>query len=179
MCLVILLFGCSNRDKSLDQAMELRNKLQSSNGCEFVASICADYGEEVYQFTMQCQVDKDGILQFCVKAPSSISGITGTIQNEQGAITFDDRVLAFQTIADDQLTPVTAPFVFIKALQSGYLRGCTETGNGYQIMVDDSYAEDALCLNIWIDKNNTPISSEIFWQGRRVLTLSVEKFVFM
>ena len=159
--------------------MELRNKLQKGNGCAFLASICADYGKDVYQFTMQCQMDLDGILHFCVNAPSSISGITGTIQNEKGAIIFDDRVLAFQTIADDQLTPVTAPFVFMKALQSGYLRGCTENEDGYQILVDDSYAEDALCLNIWVDENNTPVSSEIFWQGHRVLTLTVENFVFM
>ena len=115
LCIVFFLVGCGNRNEPLNHAMELRNKFQSSNGCKFNAEISADYGDKIYQFLMECQVDKNGDLTFCVKEPVSISGITGVIRNEKGSIVFDDRVLGFQTIADEQITPVTAPWIMIKA----------------------------------------------------------------
>ena len=87
-------------------------------------------------------------------------------------------MLAFQTIADGQVTPVTAPWLLIKTLKSGYLRDCTDTENGYKISIDDSYEAEALRLQIYIEKD-LPVSGEIFWKGRRVLTLTVENFKYL
>ncbi len=179
LCFLVLVSGCSNENKSLERALSLRSKLQDSSGCSFHTVVTADYGEKVYMFTMECQTDQEGNLFFTVTEPASIAGITGNIDNDGGAITFNDTVLAFQTIADDQVTPVTAPWLLIKTLRSGYLKGCTETDSGYQISIDDSYEENALHLNIWTDRNLHPVSGEIFWQGRRVLTIAVEEFAFL
>ena len=179
LCFLFLVSGCSNENKSLERALSLRSKLQESSGCCFHTVVTADYGEKLYMFAMECQTDREGNLLFTVTEPASIAGITGSIDNDGGAITFDDAVLAFQTIADDQVTPVTAPWLLIKTLRSGYLKGCTETDSGFQISIDDSYEENALHLNIWTDRNLYPVSGEIFWQGRRVLTISVEEFAFL
>lgn len=178
ICVVFILTGCKNANSFMENTVSLRESITKSNGCSFSATITADYGEKLYAFSMDCQTDKDGNMSFAVMEPATLAGITGRIDASGGAITFDDKVLAFQAIADGQITPVTAPWLLIKSLRSGYLRDCTDTENGYLISIDDSYAEDALRLNIYVQKN-LPVSGEIFWKGRRVLTLTVDNFTYL
>lgn len=170
--------GCGNSNAPLDHATALRSRLLDSNGCSFLATVTADYGQRIYTFSMDCQTDKDGNLKFSVTKPDTICGISGTVSASGGSITFDDRILAFQTIADGQLSPVSAPWVFINTLRSGYLQGCAVVDNGIEISIDDSYAEEALLLKINTN-GEIPIFAEIFWQGRRVITLTVENFTYL
>lgn len=178
LCIIFLLTGCKSTNSGVDRAVALRNQLAECNGCTFSAKITADYGENIYTFSMDCTVDKEGNLTFTVTEPTTISGITGTISTSGGKITFDDKALAFQMMADGQITPVSAPWLFIKTLRSGYLKGCSDEENGYQISIDDSYEEEALHLNIWVE-GNTPKFGEIFWNNRRVLTITVENFTYL
>lgn len=176
---VIFLFtGCKNTNLPLENAMALRENITKSNGCAFLSTVTADYGEKVYTFSMECSTDKEGNMTFTVTQPVTLDGITGKIDTAGGAITFDDKVLAFQSIADGQVTPVTAPWLLIKTLRSGYLRDCTETEKGYRISIDDSYEEYALRLQIYIE-SDSPVAGEIYWKGRRILTLTVENFTYL
>ena len=178
VCLVILLTGCADPSAPIDMALKLRNEIENSNGCAFQTTITADYGETVYTFSMDCQTDSEGNLGFTVSKPESIAGISGRISSEGGALSFEDRVLAFQTMADGLVTPVTAPWIFIKTLKSGYIKGCAATNNGFEISADDSYADGALHLQLVIDEN-VPVSCEIYWNGRRTLTMTVENFRYL
>ena len=178
LCFVVLLTGCANNNAPIDKAIELRNEIEQSGGCTFFATVTADYGEEVYVFSMDCATDKEGNLSFTITAPETISGITGKISAEGGSLTFDDQVLAFQTMADGVVTPVTAPWILMKTLKSGYLKSCAETGSGFEIAADDSYADGSLHLNIGV-RDNLPSTAEIFWEGRRILTVAVANFRYL
>ena len=178
LCIVCLMTGCGSSNEPLEQAIELRNGILNGGGCRFRTTVTADYGEKIYVFTMDCTTDKDGNLTFTVVQPDTISGITGKISATGGALTFDDKVLAFPTIADGQVSPVTAPWLLVHTLRSGYLKGCAVTESGYEISIDDSYAEESLQLLLDIEQQ-APVSAEIFWQGRRVLTLKVENFTIL
>lgn len=175
LCAVVLLTGCKGGNAPLDKAMALRSKMLTANGCRFHATITADYGEHIYIFSMDCTTDQQGNLTFSVTEPATIAGITGTVSSNGGTVTFDDKVLAFQTMADGQITPVSAPWVFVNTLRSGYIKGCADADDRMEISIDDSYEEEALHLQI-ITKNDLPVSAEIFWKGRRVLTLNIENF---
>lgn len=175
---LILLSGCKGSEDSLDRAVALRNRILCEDGCSFTATVTADYGEQIYVFKMDCKTDREGNLSFTVSEPETIAGITGKITGSGGAITFDDKVLAFQTIADGLVTPVTAPWLFMKTLRSGYLKDAAETEQGFEISIDDSYAEESLQLRIRT-AGELPAFAEIFWQGRRILTLAVENFSFL
>lgn len=142
----------------------------------FDAEITADYGDKTYTFSMVCQVDKEGKMTFEVTAPESIAGITGTVSAAGGHLTFDDKALAFELMADELLTPVSAPWILIKTLRSGYLTSCNEEGGQLRVAIDDSYEEDALHLDVWLDENDLPQAAEIYWQGRRLLTVNVKNF---
>lgn len=160
----------------LDRAMTLRAAMIAAP-VSFDANITADYGEKSYTFSMKCTCDTKGDLKFEVTEPQSIHGITGIISGNGGKLTFDDTALAFELMADDQLSPVSAPWVLMKTLRGGYLTSCTQEGDYLRVAIDDSYEEDALHLDIWLDSDDHPKQAEIFWKGRRLLTVSVENFV--
>ncbi len=178
LCVSMFLFGCKTSDDCLEKGIAFRNRLLESNGCSFQSEITADYGEQVYEFSMTCTADKEGNVTFTVNEPESISGICGKITAQGGAITFDDQILAFQSLTDGQITPVNAPWLLVKTLRGGYIRTCAEEDTGFTLGIDDSYAENALRLNILFEKN-VPAECEIFFKGRRILTLNIEAFTFL
>lgn len=175
--LAVLMTGCS--DNSVNSVLELRQQIQNSRGYEFDASITADYADELYEFDMHCWDDNSGKLYFEVLSPESIAGICGYIEGEGGYLTFEDKVLAFPLMADQQLSPVSAPWVFMKALRGGYIRAAGSVDGDMKVIINDTYEEDALQVDVWINTNNLPHFAEILWGGRRILSVEVASFQFL
>lgn len=163
----------------MDAGLALRARLLSAQGCSFDAQITADYGDKTYTFAMGCQTDTHGNLSFTVAEPETIRGITGTITGDGGNLTFDDTALSFQLLADGQLTPVSAPWILIKTLRSGYITSVGTEGDSVRLTIRDSYADDALTVDIRLDSNNDPMQADIFWQDRRILAITVKNFTLM
>ena len=163
----------------MDRAMAFRAKLLAAAGCSFDAVITADYGDVTYTFTMKCSTDQQGNLRFSVAEPQTISGISGIVSATGGKLTFDDKVLTFGLMADGLVSPVSAPWLLMKTLRSGYLSSCGREGGNLRLSIDDSYEEDAMHLDIWLGEGDLPARGEILWQGRRVLSIEVENFTFL
>ena len=176
--LMALLCGCTEHRQDMDRAMALRGKLQKS-AVAFQVDITADYGNERYSFTQDCQSDPQGNLEFSVVQPENISGITGLVASNTGKLTFDDQILAFDILADGLISPVSAPWVMMETLRGGYLTSCTREGENLRVAIDDSYAENALHLEVWLDSGDQPVQCEIYWQGRRLLSMSVKNFRYL
>ena len=174
--LLIFLTGCSGRRNELDRAMELRANLLGASTCSFDASITADYGDELYTFGMHCTADNTGNLEFQVTVPETIAGITGTFTGEKGLLTFDDFALEFPRLTDEQITPISGPWILMKTLLGGYLTSCGPDGENLRVTIHDSYEEDALTMDIWLDGENKPIRGEILYDGRRIVTMDIENF---
>ena len=174
---VLMLVGCSSGENLQARAMKLRSALQGSEGCSFDAAITADYGQKTYTFAMGCQFDAHGNLSFTVKEPETIAGITGNVSFSAGELTFDGNALAFPILADGQATPVSAPWFLYKALVGGYLNSCVQEDQLLHLIVDDSYEDDAMQLDIWLGTDDLPVRAEILYENRRILTLSIENFV--
>lgn len=155
--------------------MNLRAELLSS-GCSFDAEVTADYGDKAYTFTMACQCDAQGRMSFTVSSPESISGITGILSQDEGALTFDDVVLAFPLLADGQLSPVSAPWTFTNSLRGGYIRAAGEEEGLLRLTIDDSFDEDSLQLDVWLDSEDRPVRGEIVYAGRKILTIQISNF---
>lgn len=177
-CVIFLLAGCGTGDGGMDRALNLRVKLQNT-AFAFQAVITADYGDKTYSFAMDCKADKEGNVNFEVVQPESIAGITGKVSQGSGKLTFDDQVLAFDILADDLISPVSGPWVLVKTLRSGYLTSCGEEGGALRLAVDDSYENDALHLDIWLDEQDLPQRCEVLWQGRRLLSMEVKNFQYL
>ena len=176
--LVVLsvLVGCKSLSSEIDRAMSLRSRLLRSNGLEFDAKITADYGDRIHNFSMHCSSDTLGNIKFTVTEPSTIAGITGTVSEDGGKLTFDDQALAFELLADGQIAPVSAPWILIHTLFSGYLSSCGIDGSGLRISIDDSFKDAPLHIDIWTDQEDLPVRGEVLWQGRRILSIEVSDF---
>ena len=172
---LLCLSGCGSKDAELERAMNLRAKLLTS-AVSFDAEITADYGSEIHTFSVYCQGDSQGNLGFRVTAPESIADITGRIEAGEGKLTYRDTVLAFPLLAEDQLSPVSAPWIFYTTLRGGYLTAAGMEEDLLRLTIDDSYREDALTVDIWLDGMDTPVRAEILYDGRRILTLLIKNF---
>lgn len=176
---MLFLTGCQNSNKAMDRTVAVREALLSAQGCTFDAIITADYGETLHVFQMNCQCEADGDMNFTVTYPESISGITGHVRQDSAGITFDGHVLAFEKLADGYISPVSAPWVFLKTLRSGYIRSCSQEDNKISAVIDDSFADDALQLHISFDEHDIPTNAEIIWQNRRILSLEISNYSYL
>lgn len=176
MITLVILTGCTGKRAEMDRIMNLRAKLLGSEGCTFTAHISADYGDALHEFTLCCQGDNNGDLKFTVSGPDSIAGITGVFKGSEGYLTFDDVALAFPLLADDQVTPVSGPWIFLKTILGGYLTACTLEEDLLHVTINDSYEEDALQMDIWFSREDAPVHAEIFYEGRRIVTMEIENF---
>lgn len=174
-CILVLLTGCAGRKAELDRAMTLRARLLAS-GCSFDADITADYGDEIYTFSVTCEGDSRGTLGFQVTEPESIAQITGIISEEGGKLTFDGTALAFPLLADGQLSPASGPWILLKTLRGGYLTAAGMEEGLLRLTIDDSYEEDALQLDIWLNDEDQPVRADILYDGRRILAMEVSNF---
>lgn len=177
LLLAICLFGCDGENDALARAMQLRTSLLSAKMGSFDACVTADFGVDSYTFCMACTFDADGNIAFRVTEPETIADITGSISASGGKLTFDDTALAFPLMGDGQLSPVSAPYLLLKALRGGYVRCCALEQGMCRVTVDDSYDADAHMLDIWLDEENLPIQADIYEENRRTMTLTIEKFL--
>ncbi len=177
LTLILIFSGCTPRNEEMDGILQIRTKLLSSRYCSFDVKITADYGNKTYGFSMQCTADEKGGVGFSVTAPETIAGITGKIVDGEGSLTFDDTALSIELLADGQLTPVCAPWIFLNTLRSGYIEACGADGEYTRVTLHDSYKADALEMDLWLDGGNNPVQAQIMWKGRKILTLDVTNFV--
>lgn len=175
----VILVGCGSGSGGLDRAVSLRNMVLQSAGCAFEAVITADYGDKCYTFRMNCTSDASNNLFFTVLEPETISGISGKFTTDGGKLIFDETILAFPTLADDQLTPVSAPWIFLNTLRAGYITACGIAEDGLRILINDTYEEESLSLDIRTDSNDVPQFCEIFWNERRILSVDIRNFHFL
>ena len=177
LLVVLFLFGCSGDDPQMGRALTLRERLISCTSCTFTAEITADFGETMYTVTLDCQGNADGSLSFSVEKPDNISGISGILSSSGGKITFDeDRAVTFPLLAEGEISPVSAPWVLYNTLRSGYIGVCGMEAEHLRLTLNDSYEEEALQVDVWLDDEDRPEFAEIFWRGRRVISICVTNF---
>ena len=174
--LFLLLSGCSGQSNEMDAGMHLRSNLLQAEGCSFQAAITADCGDKIHAFTLSCNADAGGDMTFTVIEPKTIAGISGKLSGEGGKLTFDGTALHFELLTEDQLSPVSAPWILLKTLRSGFITSCCTEENSLRLSVDDSYKDDALRLDIWLDSDHLPDRAEILHNGRKILSVTVEQF---
>lgn len=175
LLLGLVLCGCSGED-SLERALEFRSRMLSASGCSFCAEVTADYTDKLYTFGMECSADADGKLSFRISNPETIQGISGRVEDSGGRLIFDDTVLRFDLLADRQLSPVSAPWVFVKSLRSGYIVSAGEEEGLLRMTLHDSYEEDALQVDVWMNETDQPVRCEILYRGKRILSVLVKDF---
>ena len=174
--LCFFLIGCNRRQDAMQDALALRAALLQASECVLDVEITADYGNKTYTFAMGCKFDAHGNLSFTVLSPESVKGITGTIDAQGGNLRFDDTALAFPLLADGMLSPVSAPWILMKTLRSGYITSTGTDGEMTRLIIDETYEARTLSAHIWLNTEGVIQSAEIYWDSYRILTVEVKSF---
>lgn len=170
---VLLLTGC-RASTELERGMALRSLLLKAEAVSFDARVTAEYEDRKGSFTLHCQFDNQGDMAFTVTEPESIAGIRGTVSQEGGRLLFEDNALFFELLTDKRISPVTAPWILMKTLRSGYITSVCTEGEQLRLTINDSYREDAQQLDIWCGEKDMPLRAEILSEGMRILTIEVK-----
>ena len=85
-------------------------------------------------------------------------------------------VFAMHLLADGLLTPAAAPWIFVRTLRSGNLIASGREGDVTRLSIDDSFREDALRLDIWLDEAGNPAKADISCKEQRYLSMVVQNF---
>ena len=175
----IFLSGCGHSNAELDNALALRNKINSAKKCSFNAIITAEYDDTINSFELKCETADNDTLCFEVVAPDTIAGITGMVSQSNGNLTFDDEILAFELIVDGRLSPVSAPWLLLRMLKSGYIVACGNEGEGSHIQIEDTYSGEKILIDLYTDRSNLPIRADLIWNGKRTLSIVIHSFSVM
>lgn len=176
---LVFLFGCRSKSDAVGEFISLRNKTLSCTSCSFLADVTVDYGASLYSFSANCCMDAENNMELTIVEPSSISGIKANVSAETGKLTFDEQILLFETVADGKITPVGVPWLLIEAIRGGYISMCASEETGAFAQIDDSYKGANFSVDLRLDNQSIPVSAEIIWDGKRIVSMRISDFVFL
>ena len=172
--LLVFFLGCSARDPAMEEALALRSRCLGGT-VSFRTELRADYITNIESFALDCSFSETGEMAFTVIAPDDIAGIQGTVTGTEGTVVFEDVVLGYPLLAEGRLSPLAAPWVLVKALREGCIIAVGREDEVLHLTIDDSYADNALTVDIWVEDGQVE-AAEIAWEGRRCVTMTVEDF---
>lgn len=175
---MLLLGGCGKTEDVQNDLLKMRKEL-SGNEYTFLAYIHADFGENTYDFKLDCKFDAVGNMTFTIISPETISGITGKIDTAGGALIFDEEAVVFNLLADGQVSPVCAPWLVMKGLCGGFLSSWGQESDSTILTIDDSFQGESISFRVSVTKNLQPLSAEILWEDRCILSITVENFRYL
>lgn len=178
LLLIAILPGCGTKEPGVDRAMDLRQRM-TAGSFSFQCEVTADYGDRIYVFSMDCVADATGNIQFKLLQPDTVSGISGSISQHGGKLTFDDQVLLFEPLTQGELTPSIAPWIMVKAIQGGYVRSVENQNSHFEIVIDDYHSGESFKALLTVDQTLYPEMCEIIWNNRRVLSIRINGFQYL
>ena len=135
--IALLLAGCGRLEVSEAEqlALEIRGEYLELERCSASLEITADYGQRVYQFKMDAQVQgEDAVLT--LTAPETVAGLTARWAGEAGTLEYDGVAVETGSLDPEGLDPVSAFPVLLEAARSGYLTACALEEDGTVLRVD-------------------------------------------
>lgn len=126
MTLLLLLSACGgDKGRGDDElALDIRAKYLSMNACSATMDVKADYGERVYEYTMELTYEKEGETVLTVTAPENIAGITARVTDGTAIMEFDGVSLETGPLDTDGLSPVGAVPALLDAVREAYIAEC-------------------------------------------------------
>lgn len=173
---VVILCGCSENDARLSAVDQLRHMISQGSGVSFDAQVTAYYPDGEFTFSLRCDCEIPEKMDFRVIAPLSIKDIGGSIDLSGGSIKFDEVVLGFPLVSQYSLSPVCAPWMFIRALTDGYVRSSIRDDGGVFMVLVHALEGEEFRFDIKMSDKEIPESCEIYFDGQRILTLLISEF---
>lgn len=184
--LAAALCGCGEENGDNQQTLDLREAFISMESCSGSMDVTADYGQRVYEYTVEFSGDGSGGMNLVLTAPEEVAGITAHITQGQTALEFDGVALETGPLNQAGLSPLDALPAFVSAMQNGYL-----AESGRELMGEtellrlvfrepDRSPGQGLETVLWFDKErNTLHQGELRSDGYTVVRCSFTSFALI
>lgn len=173
--LTVLLCACASERSAVSPAIAFRAELVQAGGCSFQAEITADFGDTVQSFSMDCSSDSEGRTELTVTAPETIAGITATVSDSGGTITYDGMAVDFGLLANGNVIPAAAPALVTACWTGEYIASGGDEDGRYRATYEKNFDEKRLLVDTWFE-NGVPICAEICYNQQRILKLTISDF---
>ncbi len=171
----VLLGACGGEESSISTAVEFRAALVRKGGCSFCAEISADFGESVVNFTVNCEAEAEGTTYLTVIEPETLAGITATVSEGGGKITYDGMAMDFGLLAGGNVIPAAAPAIAVTCWVKEYIASAGMEGELYRATYEKDFDEKMLKVDTWYE-NGVPICAEVCYNNKRILKITITDF---
>ena len=180
--MTLLLAGCGRLEVSEAEqlALEIRGEYLELERCSASLEITADYGQRVYQFGMEAQVQgEDAALT--LTAPETVAGLTARWAGEAGTLEYDGVAVETGALDPAGQDPVSAFPVLLEAARSGYLTACSLEEDGAVLRMDcgdpAGTPGQGTETTLWVDgETGALLRGEIRVDGFRVIGCTCTAF---
>ncbi|MBQ6430519.1 MAG: hypothetical protein IJJ99_01390 [Oscillospiraceae bacterium] len=171
----LLLCGCAKEEDVLAPAIEFRAALLQAGGCSFRAKIEADFGDCVERFAVDCEFTTDGTAKLTLTEPETIAGITATVTERGGRITYDGMSVDFGLLANGNVKPAAAPALTALSWSGEYIAAAGWEDDVYRVTYEKDFDEKRLQIDTYY-KNDLPFLAEVCYNNQRILKLEISDF---
>lgn len=188
MMTLLLLSGCSKGGKSTGRfaeelALGIRTEYLAMTSCAASVDITADYGQRVYEYSMDISWEKDGETKLVVTAPENIAGITARIQDGNSYLEFDGASLETGALSGTGLSPIEALPAVLNWITSGYIGACDFETTGecqqFWFICRDPESDPGVGTEaeFWFDpESHALMKAEIMYDGYSVIQCVFREF---
>ncbi len=129
MMTLILLTGCGRGGQETgcsaeELALRIRADYLAMTACNASVDVTADYGQRVYEYSMDLAWEKNGETRLTITAPENIAGITARIQDGKSFLEYDTVSLETGALSGTGLSPIEVVPAALNYIMSGYIGEC-------------------------------------------------------
>ena len=187
MTLCLALAACGGEEAEARNADELalaiRTEYLAMEGCTARMEVTADYGERVYDFTLDLSYARDGETTITVAAPEEVAGVTARLSGEGTYLEYDGASLETGPLDESGLSPIGAAPFLLRGAREGFLAECALETEGERELVRMTCRDPELSpgegteLSLWFDAGtHALVRGEILSDGFRVIDCTVTDF---
>lgn len=182
MITLLLLTACGSGggNQTEELALTIRGEYLDMTTCSATADITADYGQRVYQYTMEVSVEGEETA-LTLSAPDTVAGITARVKGEDTQLEFDGLLVETGPLNEDGLTPVSAIPALLETARSGYITTCSLEEESGLLRIDCGEPEGTpgtgTETSLWFDPStHALVRGEIYVDGFRTILCECSDF---
>lgn len=122
LCLLLTACGGERAGRGEEElALDIRAEYLGMTACTATVDITADYGQRVYEFTLELNHQKEGETVLTVTAPEDIAGVTARIAGDKAILEYDGVSLETGALDATGLSPVSAVPALLTYVKTGFI----------------------------------------------------------
>jgi hypothetical protein len=170
--------SCSRGTDPARMEAEIKDSFAGASGIEATAELTADYGDDVFVFTLKYDGTADmGTVE--ILRPDSVAGIRARVEFPECYLEYDGASVEAGALTGDGLSPVQALPVLLGQWTDGYTElASLERLNGIDALALETRITDSAEQKTWFDTLTLlPMRSEIYDDGRMVISCDMDSIV--